>query len=313
MGNYRRPAGAVLVVALSGSRFSGIPYLGRQLRQSHFFLARRNLQVQQRRQNHSAEPAGGECGGSEAVAALVNQAATFSEMTRTLLIRVRSFDLNTDLRVSLPSFSLKESPRQTTVVPARLAIQTSKAIEVAERKQWQQRQSPWRSRKTDHPTTRATAYSQAHRDCQQAPCPESAAAQQQRQQRPGQAEGHHQSQVSPATRIAHGAAPAQLVVDKLAQRVGRKISFDHHIGQLDLQSLLRRCAGQFRSRPPDNPTNASNPPMAARSRRRKASVEPSPKRMPPSSCRAASTPAEKSVLMPSDSSRDPRVRAGTPR
>ena len=53
--------------------------------------------------------------------------------------------------------------------------------------------------------------------------------------------------------------------------------------------------------------------MRARSARRKASVEPSPKRMPPSNCRATRTLAQKSVLMPSASRREPNVGAGIPR
>ena len=56
-----------LVVALSGPRFAGLLYLAGQFRQPHFFLARRNLPLQPRRQNRSAKSGCGECPGSEAV------------------------------------------------------------------------------------------------------------------------------------------------------------------------------------------------------------------------------------------------------
>ena len=67
MGNHRRPARFVSVVALSGPRSAGLLHLAGQLQQPHFFLARRNLPLQQGRQNHSAKPAGRERGRSEAV------------------------------------------------------------------------------------------------------------------------------------------------------------------------------------------------------------------------------------------------------
>ena len=70
MGNNRRPARALLVMALSGPRSPGVLRLDGQLQQPHFFLARRNVSLQQGWQNHSAEQASGECCGSEAVDAI---------------------------------------------------------------------------------------------------------------------------------------------------------------------------------------------------------------------------------------------------
>ena len=64
--------------------------------------------------------------------------------------------LRDSIRTSLPSFNLKESPRQTTLCPTRLAIQTSKATKSRSGSSGS-KLSTWRSRNTDHPTSNATA------------------------------------------------------------------------------------------------------------------------------------------------------------
>ena len=174
------------------------------------------------------------------------------------LVAFRQTTSQEPIRTSLPSFNSKESPRQTTLCPNRLAIQTSNATKSRSGSSGSSRNT-WRSRKTDHPDEQrhgnrrpVTAASKIHAH-------ESTATQNsQRQQRPGQTESQHQPEISPAPRIAHGAAPAQLMIQKLAQRVGGKKCFDHHIGQLHFQSSLARCACRFRSRQPDNPPSLRN-------------------------------------------------------
>src|SRR5450755_2284544 len=70
-------------------------------------------------------------------------------------------------------------------------------------------------------------------------------AKNQRQRRPGEYEGQRQAKISPGPRIADGAAPAQLMIDKLGQRISRKKSFDHHFGQLHRQPSFRDASADF--------------------------------------------------------------------
>ncbi len=94
----------------------------------------------------------------------------------------------------------------------------------------------WRSRNTDHPTTSATATRRARTR----PARPTTRAHRDSSTRANTAQGNPKVSTSPryppAPRIADGASPAQLMVQKLAQRVGGKKCFDHYIGQLHSSS-----------------------------------------------------------------------------
>jgi hypothetical protein len=77
-------------------------------------------------------------------------------------------------------------------------------------------------------------HSQAGNGDQQSPCRKDSMAQPQDQQRPRHAKRSAPAPGTPGGANRAGAAPAKLIVHKLAQRVRRKVGLDHDLGQLHL-------------------------------------------------------------------------------